>query len=50
MIFLKDNVLLEKDLIFEDIKPRLLGMQLADSTQRQLTQIRALGELSHSEK
>lgn len=26
MIFLKDNVLLERDLTFEDIKPRLLGM------------------------
>jgi xylulose-5-phosphate/fructose-6-phosphate phosphoketolase len=25
MIFLKDNVLLERDLKFEDIKPRLLG-------------------------
>ncbi|KAF2648105.1 D-xylulose 5-phosphate/D-fructose 6-phosphate phosphoketolase [Lophiostoma macrostomum CBS 122681] len=25
MIFLKDNVLLEKDLSFEDVKPRLLG-------------------------
>ncbi|KAK5146926.1 hypothetical protein LTR04_000942 [Oleoguttula sp. CCFEE 6159] len=25
MIFLKDNVLLERDLTFEDIKPRLLG-------------------------
>ena len=25
MIFLKDNVLLERDLRFEDIKPRLLG-------------------------
>lgn len=25
MIFLKDNVLLERDLQFEDIKPRLLG-------------------------
>lgn len=26
MIFLKDNVLLERDLTFEDVKPRLLGM------------------------
>ena len=25
MIFLKDNVRLERDLQFEDIKPRLLG-------------------------
>jgi xylulose-5-phosphate/fructose-6-phosphate phosphoketolase len=25
MIFLRDNVLLEKDLSFDDIKPRLLG-------------------------
>jgi len=25
MIFLKDNVLVEKDLSFDDIKPRLLG-------------------------
>ena len=25
MIFLKDNVLLEKELTFDDIKPRLLG-------------------------
>lgn len=25
MIFLKSNVLLEKDLTFDDIKPRLLG-------------------------
>jgi hypothetical protein len=28
MIFLKDNVLLERDLTFDDIKPRLLGMLL----------------------
>jgi len=25
MIFLKDNILLERDLTFDDIKPRLLG-------------------------
>lgn len=25
MIFLRDNVLLERDLTFNDIKPRLLG-------------------------
>lgn len=25
MIFLKDNVLLERDLVLEDVKPRLLG-------------------------
>jgi len=25
MIFLRDNVFLEKDLTFEDVKPRLLG-------------------------
>jgi xylulose-5-phosphate/fructose-6-phosphate phosphoketolase len=25
MIFLKDNVMLEKDLSFDDVKPRLLG-------------------------
>jgi hypothetical protein len=25
MIFLRDNVFLERDLTFEDIKPRLLG-------------------------
>ena len=28
MIFLQDNVLLERDLTFEDIKPRLLGLSL----------------------
>lgn len=28
MIFLKDNVLLERDLELEDVKPRLLGKQL----------------------
>lgn len=28
MIFLKDNVLLERDLTFEDVKPRLLGKYL----------------------
>lgn len=27
MIFLKDNVLLERDLTFNDIKPRLLGIK-----------------------
>ena len=26
MIFLQDNILLERDLKFDDIKPRLLGM------------------------
>lgn len=25
MIFLKDDLLLERDLTFEDVKPRLLG-------------------------
>lgn len=29
MIFLQDNVLLKRDLKHEDIKPRLLGKQLA---------------------
>jgi xylulose-5-phosphate/fructose-6-phosphate phosphoketolase len=28
MIFLKDNVLLERDLTFDDVKPRLLGIEL----------------------
>jgi hypothetical protein len=28
MIFLGDNVLLERDLKFDDIKPRLLGSSL----------------------
>lgn len=26
MIFLRDNVLVERDLTFDDVKPRLLGM------------------------
>lgn len=26
MIFLSDNALMERDLTFDDIKPRLLGM------------------------
>jgi hypothetical protein len=36
MIFLRDNVLVERDLKLEDVKPRLLGMpcpSLSDSTQ-----------------
>ncbi len=28
MIFLHDNILLERDLTFDDIKPRLLGQLL----------------------
>jgi xylulose-5-phosphate/fructose-6-phosphate phosphoketolase len=28
MIFLKDNVLLERDLQLQDVKPRLLGKHL----------------------
>ena len=28
MIFLKDNTYLERDLTFDDIKPRLLGVLL----------------------
>ena len=28
MIFLHDNVLLERDLVFNDIKPRLLGQSM----------------------
>ena len=29
MIFLHDNILLERDLSFDDIKPRLLGGHIA---------------------
>jgi hypothetical protein len=32
MIFLQDNVYLERELSFEDIKPRLLGKQNLTST------------------
>ena len=47
MIFLKDNVLLERDLKFEDIKPRLLGeCSIVISLKYLLILLRSLGHMS----
>lgn len=47
MIFLKDNVLLERPLKFEDVKPRLLGKLAAQQgcKRREMTiPLQAIGE------
>lgn len=50
MIFLKDNALLERELRFDDVKPRLLGKQIVLTADRCLLMLlRSLGNLSGSD-
>lgn len=49
MIFLKDNAYMERDLTFDDIKPRLLGEFLDQKVHNPLNNTkRSLGDMSGS--